>query len=50
MSQKSSALTVRVPAEKLGHDIRRAASKHHSAEDKVRIVLVELRREESGTS
>jgi hypothetical protein len=36
MSQKSSAPTGRVPAEKLVHDIRRATRKHHSAEDKTR--------------
>jgi transposase len=28
-----------VPAEKLVRDIRRAARKHHSAEDKIRSVL-----------
>jgi transposase len=39
MSQKSSAPPVRVPAEKLVRDIRRARRKHHSAEDKIRIVL-----------
>ena len=38
MSQKSSAPPSRVPAEKLVRDIRRAARKHHSAEDKIRIV------------
>ena len=32
---------------KAGHDIRRAARKHHSAEDKIRIVLDGLRGEES---
>jgi transposase len=47
MSQKSSAPPVRVPAEKLVRDIRRAARKHHSAEDKIRIVLEGLRDEES---
>ena len=38
MSQKSSAPPMRVPAEKLVRDIRRATRKHHSAEDKIRIV------------
>jgi transposase len=47
MSQKSSAPPARVPAEKLVRDIRRAARKHHSAEDKIRIVLDGLRGEES---
>ncbi len=39
MSQKSSAPPARVPAEKLARDIRRATHKHHSAEDKIGIVL-----------
>ena len=39
MSQKSSAPPMRVPAENLVRDIRRAARKHHSAEDRIRIVL-----------
>ena len=39
MSQKSSAPPARVLAEKLVRDIRRATRKHHSAEDKIRIVL-----------
>jgi transposase len=30
------------PAEKLVRDIRRATRKHHSAEDKIRIILVGL--------
>lgn len=47
MSQKSSAPPTRVPAEKLVRDIRRATRKHHSAEDKIRIVLEGLRGEES---
>jgi transposase-like protein len=47
MSQKSSAPPTRVPAEKLVRDIRRATRKHHSAEDKTRIVLEGLRGEES---
>jgi transposase len=46
MSQNSSAPPARVPAEKLVSDIRRATRKHHSAEDKIRIVLEELRGEE----
>ena len=47
MSQKSSAPPTRVPAKKLLRDIRRAKRKHHSAEDKIRIVMDELRGEES---
>ncbi len=52
MSQKSSAPaaqppTARLPAEKLVRDIRRAIRKHHSAEDKIRIVLEGLRGEDS---
>lgn len=47
MNQKSSTAPTRVPAEKLVRDIRRATRKHHSAEDKVRIVLEGLRGEES---
>ena len=47
MSQKSSTPAARVPAEKLVRDIRRATRKHHSAEDKIRIVLEGLRGEES---
>jgi len=47
MSQKSSAPPTRMPAEKLVRDIRRATRKHHSAEDKTRIVLEGLRGEES---
>ena len=39
MSQKSSAPTAKPPAEKLVRDIRRVTRKHHSAEDKIRIVL-----------
>jgi hypothetical protein len=41
MSQKSSAPPARVPAEKLVREIRRAACKHHSAEDKLPTVLEE---------
>jgi transposase len=47
MSQKFSAPPTRVPADKLVRDIRRATRKHHSAEDKIRIVLEGLRGEES---
>ena len=47
MSQKSSAPPARVPAEKLVRDIRRATRKHHSAEDKIRIVQEGLCGEES---
>jgi transposase len=39
MSQKSSAPPMRVPAEKLVRDIRRATRKHHSAQNKIRIFL-----------
>ena len=39
MSQESSAPPTRVPAEKLVRDTRHATRKHHSAEDKIRIVL-----------
>jgi transposase len=47
MSQKSPIPPVRMAAEKLVRDIRRATRKHHSAEDKSRIVLEGLRGEES---
>jgi transposase len=47
MGQKSSAPPTRVPADKLVRDIRRATRKHHSAEDKIRIVLEGLGSEES---
>ena len=47
MSQKSSASPAKSPAEKVVRDIRRATRKHHSAEDKIRIVLEGLRGEES---
>jgi len=46
-SPASPAPPARVPAEKLVRDIRRATRKHHSAEDKIRIVLEGLRGEES---
>ena len=39
--------SVRTPAEQVVRDIRRATRKHHSAEDKIRIVLEGLRGEES---
>ena len=47
MSQKSAASPVRPPAERVVRDIRRATRKHHSAEDKIRIVLDGLRGEDS---
>jgi transposase len=47
MIQKACAPPARVPAEKLVRDIRHAARKHHSAEEKIRIVLEGLRGEES---
>jgi transposase len=47
MSQKSSVPTAKGPAEQLVRDIRRATRKHHSAEDKIRIVLEGLRGEDS---
>jgi len=47
MSPKSFAPTAKPPAEKLVRDIRRVTRKHHSTEDKIRIVLEGLRGEES---
>jgi transposase-like protein len=47
MSQKFSTPPTRAPAEKLVRDIRRATRKHHSAEDKISIVLEGLRGEAS---
>ena len=54
MSQKSSVPVARVgtaaskaPAERVVRDIRRATRKHHSAEDKICIVLEGLRGEDS---
>ena len=40
-------LAARQPAERVVRDIRRATRKHHSAEDKIRIVLEGLRGEDS---
>ena len=50
MSLKSSAPTAKPPAEKLVRDIRRATPKHHSAKDKIRIVLEGLRGPRPGTT
>src|SRR3954464_5364721 len=47
MSQKSVVPTTKAPAEQVVRDIRRATRKHHSAEDKIRIVLEGLRGEDS---
>src|SRR4051794_27865435 len=47
MSQRSSVPTTKAPAEQVMRDIRRAARKHHSAEDRIRIVLEGLRGEDS---
>ena len=53
MSQKASApakrapISAKAPAEQVVRDIRRATRKHHSAEDKIRIVLAGLRGEDS---
>jgi transposase len=47
MSQRSSAVTPKTPAERVVRDIRRATRKHHSAEDKIRIVLEGPRGEDS---
>ena len=53
MSPKSSAPAAKAaaprkaPAEQVVRDIRRVTRKHHSAEDKIRIVLEGLRGEES---
>jgi transposase len=47
MSQKSVVPTTNAPAEPVMRDIRRATRKHHSAEDKIRIVLEGLRGEDS---
>ena len=47
MSQRPSALTPKTPAERVVRDIRRATREHHSAEDKIRIVLEGLRGEDS---
>ena len=45
MRQKSGQLNT--PAEALVRDIRRATRKHYSAEEKIRIVIVGLRGEDS---
>ena len=45
MRQKSG--TPETPSERIVRDIRRATRKHHSAEDKIRIVLEGLRGEHS---
>src|ERR687894_1592625 len=47
MSQKSSIAAAKAPAEQVVKDIRRATRKHHSAEEKIRIVLEGLRGEDS---
>jgi transposase len=47
MSQKSPIAAAKAPAEQVVRDIRRATRKHHSAEDKIRVVLEGLRGEES---
>jgi transposase len=47
MSQKSSAPAAKPSAKKVVRDIRRATRKHHSAEDKICIVLEGSRGEES---
>jgi transposase len=54
MSQRSSAPAAREPtaaakppAERVVRDIRRRTRKHHSAEDRIRVVLEGLRGEES---
>ena len=47
MSQKSSAPVPRPPAGQVVRDIRRRTRKHHSAEEKIRVVLEGLRGEDS---
>ena len=47
MGQKSSAPVPRPPAEQVVRDIRRRTRKHHSAEEKIRVVLEGLRGEDS---
>jgi transposase len=47
MSQKSSAPAPKPPAEQVVRDIRRRTRKHHSAEEKIRVVLEGLRGEDS---
>ncbi len=46
MSQNSSAPPARLPAEKLVRDTPRFKRNHHSAEDKVHIVLERLHGDE----
>ena len=46
MRQKSSTAAAKAPAEMVVRNIRRAARKHHPAEDKIRVVLEGLRGEE----
>jgi hypothetical protein len=50
MSRKSSTPPAPAPAVKLDRNIRRATRKHHSAEDKFRVVLEGLHGEESITA
>ena len=47
MSQKSSTSAAKPPAEQVVRDIRRRTRKHHTAEEKIRVVLEGLRGEES---
>jgi transposase-like protein len=47
MSQRSAATSSKPPAEQVVRDIRRAARKQHSSEEKIRIVLEGLRGEDS---
>jgi len=44
---RSKSSSPKTPGEKVVKDIRRATRKHHSAEDKIRIVLDGLRGEDS---
>ena len=44
---RSKPMTSKAPAERVLKDIRRATRRHFSAEDKIRIVLDGLRREDS---
>jgi transposase len=47
MSQESTAPPACLPVKKLVRHIRRAARKHHSVDDRIRILLEGLRGEES---